>query len=141
MHRRRDGIVHLDENDGQEHNVNNDDEHYGSPSPLQSDDLLDSPIRLSSSHSLDAATARRVGRETGAGLRYGIGASIIDQRFDVYLDTVAESDKLENGRDGGEGQKRPPVVLQSIRVVDVACVPESIRRPCKWKHDCNEQAR
>ena len=141
MHSRCDGIVHLDEYDSQEHNVNDDDEHNGSPSPLQPNDLLDSPIRLSSSHSLDAAAARRMCRKTGAGLRYGVAAPIIDKRFDVYLDTVAESGKLQNGRDGGKGQKRPPIVLHCFRVVDMACVPESIRGSCKWKHDCDEQAR
>ena len=141
MHSRCDGIIHLYEYDRQEHNVDNDDEHYGSPSPLQPNDLLDSPIRLSSSHSLDATTARRMGRETGAGLCYGVAASIINKRFDVYLDTVAECDKLQNSRDGGEGQKRPPIVLQSFRVVDMACVPKSIRGPRNWKRDCNKQAR
>ena len=127
MHSRCDGIIHLHKNDGQKDHVYNDDKHYRSSSPLQSDNLLNSPIGLSGSNGLDAATARRMSREAGAGLRCGIGASIVD----VYLDTVAESDKLQNSRDRGEGQKRSPVILHSFNVVDVACVSKPIRGPCK----------
>ena len=80
-------------------------------------------------------------RKTGAGLRGGVGASIIEKRSDVYLDTVTESYKLQYRRDGGEGQKRAPVILQRFGVVDVACIPESVGGPCNWKCDCKEQAR
>ena len=76
--------------------------------------------------------------EAGAGLSYGVAASIVDKRFDVYLDAVAKGDELQYGRDGGEGQKRSPVVLQSFGVVDVACIPESVRGSRKWKHDGEE---
>lgn len=79
-----------------------------------------------------------MGREAGADLRYGVGASIVEERFDVYLDTVAESNKLQNSRNGGEGQKGSPIVLHRFRVVNVTCVPESVRDPCKWKCDCKE---
>ena len=81
-----------------------------------------------------------MGGKAGADLCYGIAASIVEKRFDVYLDTVAESNKLQNRRDGSEGQKRSPVVLQSFRVIDVTCIPESVRGPRKWKCDCEEQA-
>ena len=79
--------------------------------------------------------------EAGADLRYGVGASIVEERFDVYLDTVAESNELQNRRNGGEGQKGSPVVLHRFLVVNVTCVPESVRDPRKWECDCNEQAR
>ena len=108
---------------------------------MQRNDFLHSPIRLSGSDGLNAAAVGRMGGEAGADLRYGVGGSIIEERFDVYLDTVAESHKLQNSRDGGEGQKGSPVVLQRVHVVDVTCIPEPVRDPCKWKHDCNEQAR
>lgn len=81
-----------------------------------------------------------MGGEARADLRYGVGGSIVEKRIDVYLDTVAESSKLQNSRDGRECQKRSPVVLQSFRVVDVTRIPESIRGPCKWECDCKEQA-
>ena len=69
-------------------------------------------------------------RETGAGLRCGVGASIIDKRLDVYLDTVAESNKLQNSGNRREGQKRSPIVLQSFRMVNVTCIPKSVGGSC-----------
>lgn len=80
-----------------------------------------------------------MGGQARAALRYGVGASIIEERFDVYLDAVAESCKLQNSRDGGESQKRSPVVLQSFRVVNVTCIPEPVRDTCYWKCDCDKQ--
>ena len=82
-----------------------------------------------------------MGRETRASLCCGIGASIIEKRFDIHLDTVAKSNKLQDRRDGGEGQERSPVVLQSFRVVDVTCISKSVGYFCKWKCDCKEQGR
>ena len=82
-----------------------------------------------------------MGGEAGAGLRCGVGASIIDKRFDVDFDTVAESNKLQNSRNRTEGKKRSPVVLQSFHMVNVACIPKSIGGSCKRKGDCKEQAR
>ena len=67
-----------------------------------------------------------MGRETRASLCCGNGASIIEKRFDVHLDTVAESNKLQDRRDGGESQEWSPIVLQSFRVVDVTCIPKSV---------------
>lgn len=81
-----------------------------------------------------------MGGKARADLRYGVGACIVEKRFDVYLDAVAESNKLQNSRDSSEGQERSPIVLQSFRVVDVTRIPESVRGPCKWKHDRKEQA-
>lgn len=74
-------------------------------------------------------------------LRCRIRASIVEKRFDVYLYTVPERYELQNSGDRGESEKRSPVILESFRVIYVACVPKSIRGPSKRKGDCNEQAR
>lgn len=106
-------IVHHDEDNREEYDIDYDDEDYCDAPPLKFHNSLNSAIGLSWAEGNNTIRIRRKCRTVG-------GAAAIRKRGQIDLDAVSKRGKLDDDSQASKYQKRNPKVRKAVRVIDMA---------------------